>query len=149
MRFYNQPHRFYCGVDLHARTLSLCVLDAAGNTVLQQQVFAIFRDDYKLLFLQGGATMHFAGVPMNILGSAKSADYVNTGEWSKKAMSEAKKFCAVNVAGNVALLNLVYGMYCWSSRLSWETLPSPPSCRTRRWKTWTLKPSSWKTRETG
>jgi transposase len=34
MRFYNQPHRFYCGVDLHARTLSLCVLDAAGNTVL-------------------------------------------------------------------------------------------------------------------
>jgi transposase len=34
MRFYNQPHRFYCGVDLHARTLSLCVLDTAGNTVL-------------------------------------------------------------------------------------------------------------------
>src|SRR5437870_11558303 len=40
MRFYNQPHRFYCGVDLHARTLSLCVLDAAGNTVLQQTINA-------------------------------------------------------------------------------------------------------------
>jgi transposase len=36
MRFYNQQHRFYGGVDLHARTLSLCVLDAVGHTVLQQ-----------------------------------------------------------------------------------------------------------------
>jgi transposase len=36
MRFYNQSHRFYCGVDLHARTLSLCVLDASGATVLQK-----------------------------------------------------------------------------------------------------------------
>ena len=35
MRFYNQPHRFYCGVDLHTRTLSLCVLDAAGAIVLE------------------------------------------------------------------------------------------------------------------
>jgi len=49
--------------------------------------------DYKVLFLQGGATMHFSAVPMNLLGAAKSADYVNTGEWAKKAMSEAKKFC--------------------------------------------------------
>jgi transposase len=40
MRFYNQQHRFYCGVDLHARTLSLCVLDAAGTTVLQQTIAA-------------------------------------------------------------------------------------------------------------
>src|SRR4029078_11650599 len=39
---------------------------------------------YKVLFLQGGATMQFAGVPMNLLGTRKSADYVNTGEWSKK-----------------------------------------------------------------
>src|SRR5262245_51936375 len=34
MRFYNQPHRFYCGVDLHARTLSLHILDQGGQTVL-------------------------------------------------------------------------------------------------------------------
>ena len=54
-RFYNQQHRFYCGVDLHARTLSLCVLDTAGTIVLQQTVpagpdaflrtVAPFRDD--------------------------------------------------------------------------------------------------------
>jgi len=40
MRFYNQSHRFYCGVDLHARTLALCILDAAGATVLQKTISA-------------------------------------------------------------------------------------------------------------
>ena len=40
MRFYNQQHRFYCGVDLHARTLSLCVLDAKGSIVRQQTITA-------------------------------------------------------------------------------------------------------------
>jgi transposase len=40
MRFYNQAHRFYCGVDLHARTLYLCVLDQAGATLLHQEVAA-------------------------------------------------------------------------------------------------------------
>ena len=55
---------------------------------------------YKVLFLQGGATMQFAGVPMNLLRGAKKADYVNTGEWSKKAIAEAKKFCAVNVCAS-------------------------------------------------
>jgi transposase len=40
MRFYNQSHRFYCGVDLHARTLSLCILDASGATLLQKTISA-------------------------------------------------------------------------------------------------------------
>jgi transposase len=40
MRFYNQQHRFYCGIDLHARTLSLCVLDSAGQTVLARTLDA-------------------------------------------------------------------------------------------------------------
>ena len=38
MRFYNQPHQFYCGIDLHARTLYLCILDAAGKKVLHKEV---------------------------------------------------------------------------------------------------------------
>ncbi len=37
MRFYNQPHAFYCGVDLHARTMYLCILDQAGRIVLHQE----------------------------------------------------------------------------------------------------------------
>src|SRR6202795_3867288 len=55
---------------------------------------------HKVLFLQGGATMQFSGVPMNLLGAAKKADYVNTGEWSKKAIAEAKRFCEVNVVAS-------------------------------------------------
>jgi phosphoserine aminotransferase len=55
--------------------------------------------NYKVLFLQGGASAQFAMVPMNLLRGKKSADYLVTGEWSKKAIKEAKKFCAPNVAG--------------------------------------------------
>jgi phosphoserine aminotransferase len=57
-------------------------------------------ENYKVLFLQGGATAQFAMVPMNLLRGATTADYVNTGEWSKKAIDEARKFCTVNVAAS-------------------------------------------------
>ena len=63
---------------------------------------------YKVLFLQGGATMHFSAVPMNLLRGAKIADYVHTGEWSKKAIAEAKKFCEVNVAASSEDRNFTY-----------------------------------------
>ena len=56
--------------------------------------------NYKVLFLQGGATAQFAMAPMNLLRGKKSADYVNTGDWSKKAIAEAKKFCTVNIAAS-------------------------------------------------
>jgi phosphoserine aminotransferase len=55
-------------------------------------------DNYKVLFLQGGATSQFAMVPLNLLRGKGGADYINTGAWSKKAIGEARKFCAVNVA---------------------------------------------------
>jgi phosphoserine aminotransferase len=54
--------------------------------------------NYKVLFLQGGASAQFAVVPMNLLRGKAAADYVNTGQWSKKAIADAKKFCKVNVA---------------------------------------------------
>ena len=56
-------------------------------------------DNYKVLFLQGGASSQFAMVPMNLLQGKKSADYLNTGSWSKKAIAEARKYCQVNIAG--------------------------------------------------
>ena len=55
-------------------------------------------DNYKVLFLQGGASSQFSMIPMNLLRGKESADYINTGAWSKKAIAEAKKFCNVNVA---------------------------------------------------
>ena len=57
-------------------------------------------DDYKVLFLQGGAIGENAIVPMNLLAGRTAADYVNTGEWSKKSIKEAKKYCSVNVAAS-------------------------------------------------
>jgi len=56
--------------------------------------------NYKVLFLQGGATLQFAAIPMNLLRGKSSADYVNTGEWSKKAIKEAKRYCSVNIAAS-------------------------------------------------
>src|SRR4030066_1626410 len=53
---------------------------------------------YKVLFLQGGASAQFAMVPMNLLRGKKSADIINTDDWSKKAIKEAKLYGAVNVA---------------------------------------------------
>jgi len=55
--------------------------------------------NYKVLFLQGGAWTQFAMVPMNLMKKGK-ADYVNTGEWSKKAISEARKYGKVNVVAS-------------------------------------------------
>jgi len=55
-------------------------------------------DDFHVLFLQGGASLQFAMVPMSYLGKGKTADYINTGSWSTKAIKEAKLFGDVNVA---------------------------------------------------
>jgi phosphoserine aminotransferase len=55
-------------------------------------------DNYKVLFLQGGAQMQFSSIPLNLIGEAAVADYVTTGSWSKKAVAEAKRFCNANVA---------------------------------------------------
>jgi len=59
-------------------------------------------DNYKVLFLQGGASLQFAMVPLNLLGDKTSADYINTGMWSKKAIAEAKRYCTVNIAGDTS-----------------------------------------------
>lgn len=54
--------------------------------------------NYKVLFLQGGASTQFAMIPMNLLGPGKSATYLNTGVWAKKAIKEAKLFGTIQVA---------------------------------------------------
>ena len=64
--------------------------------------------NYKVLFLQGGAHLQFSMIPLNLLRGKASADYVNTGEWSKKAIAEAKKFCKVNLVVDNADKNFSY-----------------------------------------
>jgi phosphoserine aminotransferase len=56
--------------------------------------------NYKVLFMQGGATGMFSAVPMNLTQADHVIDLINTGSWSKKALSEAKRYCKVSVAAD-------------------------------------------------
>ena len=57
-------------------------------------------DRYKVLMLQGGASLQFSMVPMNLLGAGQTADYIDTGSWADKAVKEAKRVGSVNVTGS-------------------------------------------------
>lgn len=57
-------------------------------------------DNYKVLFLQGGASSQFSMIPLNLLSKSKRAQYVNTGEWATKAIKEAKRYGEINVVAS-------------------------------------------------
>jgi phosphoserine aminotransferase len=76
--------------------------------------------NYKVLFLQGGASGQFAVVPMNLLRGKTQADYLNTGIWSKKAITEAKKYCEVNVVAS----SEASGYTTVPDRKDWQCNPS-------------------------
>jgi phosphoserine aminotransferase len=61
--------------------------------------------NYKVLFLQGGATGMFSAIPMNLATADSTVDYINTGAWSKKAIGEAKRYAKVNVAADESASN--------------------------------------------
>ncbi|HID76251.1 MAG TPA: 3-phosphoserine/phosphohydroxythreonine transaminase [Planctomycetaceae bacterium] len=82
-------------ISHRSKTFTEIIQKAEGNL---RQLLAI-PEDYHVLFLQGGAQMQFAMVPMNLLrGTRKTADYVLTGTWSKKALKEARTQGGVRVA---------------------------------------------------
>jgi len=95
-------------LDWHGSGMSVMEMSHRGKEfmAIAAQTEADLREllalptNYKVLFLQGGASSQFAMVPLNLLRGKASADYVNTGMWSKKAIDEAKRFCAVNVAAS-------------------------------------------------
>lgn len=103
-------------LDWHGSGMSVMEMSHRGKEFISiaAQAEADFRSlmkvpaNYKILFLQGGATAQFAAVPMNLLQGKKRADYVNTGQWSKKAISEAKKYCEVNIAATSQDANFTY-----------------------------------------
>ncbi len=72
--------------------------------------------NFKLLFLQGGATLQFAQIPMNLLDGKSKADYVVTGEWSKKAVKEAQAYCDVHIAASSEDRNFTYAPSKWNVR---------------------------------
>ena len=72
---------------------------AAGLEGRLRRLMAI-PDRYRVLFLQGGAQMQFAAVPLNLAGEEGTASYVDTGAWSARAIAEARRICRVRVAAS-------------------------------------------------
>jgi phosphoserine aminotransferase len=95
-----------CVMEMSHRGDEFIAIAAAAEADLRELLGIPPR--YKVLFLQGGATLQFAMVPMNLLAGKKTADYVSTGEWSKKAIKEAKSFCEVNIAASSEDANFTY-----------------------------------------
>jgi phosphoserine aminotransferase len=103
-------------LDWHGSGMSVMEMSHRGKEfmAIAEQAEADLREllaipaGYRVLFLQGGATSQFAMVPMNLLRGRAVADYVHTGEWAKKAIGEAKKFCKVNVAASSEDRNFTY-----------------------------------------
>jgi phosphoserine aminotransferase len=95
-------------LDWHGTGMSVMEMSHRGKAFISiaeaaeadlRELLAVPKN-YKVLFLQGGATGQFAAVPMNLSTPDSVVDYVNTGAWSKKAISEAKHYAKVNVAAD-------------------------------------------------
>jgi phosphoserine aminotransferase len=97
-------------LDWHGSGMSIMEMSHRGKefTAIAHQAEADLREllaipaNYKVLFLQGGATAQFAMVPMNLLRGKTSADYIDTGIWSEKAIKEARRYAQINVAASSA-----------------------------------------------
>lgn len=95
-------------LDWQGRGLSVMEMSHRSSEFvgIAEQAEADFRellnigDDYAVLFMQGGASAQFSAVPLNLASQDSVVDYVNTGQWSKKAIKEAQRFCQVNVVAS-------------------------------------------------
>ena len=106
---------------LNYRGSGMCVMEMSHRSAVFQQIIdeaeqdlrelMNIPDNYKVLFIQGGATLQFAMVPMNLMKNG-NAVYIETGAWSKKAISEAKKYGEVIVAASSKDKNYSYVPDC-------------------------------------
>ena len=102
---------------MNYRGSGMCVMEMSHRSKVFQQIVdeaeADLRelmnipDNYKVLFIQGGATLQFAMIPMNLMKNGKAV-YIETGAWSKKAIAEAKKYGEVIVAASSKDKNYSY-----------------------------------------
>ncbi|HHH14034.1 MAG TPA: 3-phosphoserine/phosphohydroxythreonine transaminase [Thiolapillus brandeum] len=97
-------------LDWHGTGMSVMEMSHRGKAFMRiaEEAEADLRelmeipDDYKVLFLQGGASTQFAMVPLNLMGRTGKADYLNTGSWSKKAIAEGGRYGEVKVIADTA-----------------------------------------------
>ena len=109
-------------LDWHGSHMSVMEMSHRGKEFMSiaEQAEADLRelmkipDNYKVLFLQGGASSQFSMVPINLLRGKDRADYIWTGAWGKKAIAEGRRYCSVNVAAS-------------SEAENFTTIPQPDS----------------------
>jgi phosphoserine aminotransferase len=114
-------------LDWHGSGMSVMEMSHRGSEFISiadkaeadLRILMSIGDDYEVLFLQGGAIGENAIVPMNLLADRKTIDFINTGEWSKKSINEAKKYAQVNVAASSEDENFTYV----PARASWKLSP--------------------------
>src|SRR3954452_453983 len=95
-------------LDWHGSGMSVMEMSHRGKefmsiyaeTLAALRALLAIPENYKVVFLQGGAIGQNAIVPMNLLRDRSHADYVNTGDWSKRSIAEAARYCTVNVAAS-------------------------------------------------
>lgn len=95
-------------LDWHGAGMSVMEMSHRGKEFMSIAMQAetdlrelmVIPDNYKVLFMQGGASSQFAMLPLNLLGSKTSADYFLTGHWSRKAIAEGKRYCNLNVVAS-------------------------------------------------
>ena len=115
-------------LDWHGSGMSVMEMSHRGKefTAIAHSAHADLREllnipaNYRVLFLQGGAATQFAAVPMNLLHGKNKADYIHTGEWAKKAIGEAKKYCTVNLAASSEDRGFTYA----PKRAAWRLDPA-------------------------
>jgi phosphoserine aminotransferase len=103
-------------VDWHGSGMSVMEMSHRGKEFMRiaAEAEADLRElmaipaNYKVLFLQGGAHSQFSMLPLNLLRGKKSADYLDSGLWSKKAIDEAARYCKVNVVASSRDRNYTY-----------------------------------------
>ena len=95
-------------LDWHGSGMSVMEVSHRGEAFIEvaaaaerdlRQLMSI-PSNYKVLFMQGGASAQFALVPMNLTAPGATVDYIDTGHWSRKAIVEARRYCAVHVAAD-------------------------------------------------
>ncbi len=115
-------------LDWHGSGMSVMEMSHRGKEfiAIHAEAEALLREllavpaNYRVLFMQGGAIGENAIVPMNLLRGKTSADYIDTGEWSKKSIKEAGKYASVNVAASAK----AEGYTCIPPRDSWRLDPN-------------------------
>jgi phosphoserine aminotransferase len=93
---------------------SRAFVDVAERAEADLRELLAIPPNYRVLFMQGGATAQFSAVPLNLAESGATADYLHTGHWSERTIKEAKRFVTVNVAADEIASN-------------YTTVPAPSS----------------------